>query len=571
MEDNAVRLICDVMEGYERCTGLGLNKGKTQLMVCGSENWAIGTKIFEITVVDSVSILGIKIDRKLERLNENWDNAIVKMRRYCAFWWNFGLSISGRVMVVKTYVLTQAIYLMGILSLPMEKGDQMNEIMTEFVRGRDRVIENRRKNLCAELGGYGIIDMNVMNISMKCSWIKRWKEEQTCADYPRAIVMGEGNVELDRIVRSEENDGSYSLLTDIRNCWHKLKTEFYRRGSNREEILLFENDTFTEEGRGLESVIFGRGRYTQLADRIRDIRVKDIVDDDMELQDRNLINRKFRTNISWAEYFRLREEVTRIDTELGERLDQEDSMTLNEWMESNRKGAKRFREVLVGRRSQEYKSSDPREIASGITLWGNGVAEMNRVRIELNFSAWNINCLEAGFKDFLFKLVHGKLYLNQIAAHFSDTRPQCTFCTIEEQKRLQIERIAEDSVIWNTRINGLHHESVTHLFWECQYVRRVINELGNRLAGTVGRIFTKAQFFGGLDDISIMNMKMSILIVHYIKYYIFKCRLRHRLPYFSHGIYDIGWLFEILAKREVWREQVEDIAEITQRMMTDAG
>ncbi len=64
--------------------------------------------------------------------------------------------------------------------------------------------------------------------------------------------MGEGNVELDRIVRSEENDGSYSLLADIRNCWHKLKTEFYRRGSNREEILLFENDTFTEEGRGLE-------------------------------------------------------------------------------------------------------------------------------------------------------------------------------------------------------------------------------------------------------------------------------------------------------------------------------
>jgi hypothetical protein len=80
------------------------------LMVCGSENWAIGTKIFEITVVDSVSILGIKIDSKLERLNENWDNAIVKMRRYCAFWWNFGLRISGRVMVVKTYVLTQAIY-----------------------------------------------------------------------------------------------------------------------------------------------------------------------------------------------------------------------------------------------------------------------------------------------------------------------------------------------------------------------------------------------------------------------------------------------------------------------------
>ncbi len=141
-------------------------------------------------------------------------------------------------------------------------------------------------------------------------------------------------------------------------------------------------------------MIFGRGRYTQLADRIRDMRVRDIVDEHMELLDRNLINRKFRTNISWAEYFRLREEVTRIDTELGDRLDEEEAMTLNEWMESNRKGAKRFREVLVGRRSFEYKTNDPREIASGITLWGNGVAEMNRVRIELNFSAWKNVCTQ---------------------------------------------------------------------------------------------------------------------------------------------------------------------------------
>jgi hypothetical protein len=58
---------------------------------------------------------------------------------------------------------------------------------------------------------------------------------------------------------------------------------------------VFENDTFAEEGRGLELVIFGRGRYTQLAERIRDIRVRDIVDEHMELLDRNLINRKFRT------------------------------------------------------------------------------------------------------------------------------------------------------------------------------------------------------------------------------------------------------------------------------------
>jgi hypothetical protein len=57
------------------------------------------------------------------------------MRRYCIFWGNFGLSISGRVMVVKTYLPTQAVSLMGILPLPTEYGDRMNELIIEFVKG----------------------------------------------------------------------------------------------------------------------------------------------------------------------------------------------------------------------------------------------------------------------------------------------------------------------------------------------------------------------------------------------------------------------------------------------------
>jgi len=57
------------------------------------------------------------------------------MRRYCIFSGNFVLSISGRVMAVKTYVLTQAVYLMGILPLPDEYGTRMNDLIIKFVKG----------------------------------------------------------------------------------------------------------------------------------------------------------------------------------------------------------------------------------------------------------------------------------------------------------------------------------------------------------------------------------------------------------------------------------------------------
>jgi len=74
-------------------------------------------------------------------------------------------------MAVKTYILSQTIYLMGVLPLSQQKGGEINEIMVNFIKGRDRVIENRRNFLCEDLLGYGIIDANIMNISIKCAWI----------------------------------------------------------------------------------------------------------------------------------------------------------------------------------------------------------------------------------------------------------------------------------------------------------------------------------------------------------------------------------------------------------------
>ena len=49
-------------------------------MITGGKDAQVGSTIGEITIVGNVSLLGIKIDRKLEKLNDNWDKVIEKWK-----------------------------------------------------------------------------------------------------------------------------------------------------------------------------------------------------------------------------------------------------------------------------------------------------------------------------------------------------------------------------------------------------------------------------------------------------------------------------------------------------------
>jgi hypothetical protein len=173
MSRENVQNILNILGSFFAVSGLSVNTDKTQLMVAGGDHWREGDNVHGIKIVSSVNILGVTIDRKNESGRQNWDRVINKMERLSRYWMMFGLSITRRVFVVKTYLLSQAIYLMNVLELDNEHAIRINEIMLSFVKGTDRLIERRRQTLCAELGGYGIVDVNVMDLCVKTSWIER--------------------------------------------------------------------------------------------------------------------------------------------------------------------------------------------------------------------------------------------------------------------------------------------------------------------------------------------------------------------------------------------------------------
>ncbi len=122
-------------------------------------------------------------------------------------------------------------------------------------------------------------------------------------------------------------------------------------------------------------------------------------------------------------------------------MDKKDGKSLNEFVESRKRGCKRYRMVMIGRRTNWYKEKDPKEIASAITLWGGDLVNTSRLQVELNFSSWKIMRLDSDFKNFVFKLLQGRLFLNQAMAHFANIRPACTFCIVLWKREECVEKV----------------------------------------------------------------------------------------------------------------------------------
>ena len=102
---------------------------------------------------------------------------------------------------------------------------------------------------------------------------------------------------------------------------------------------------------------------------------------------------------------------------------------------------------------------------------------------------WKIGRLNSGFKQFLFKYVHGRLYLNNVLSHIDDTLlyiddtlPCCTICKLQLDRDPNVRGLDRGGQGYQNLLGNLPRETVEHLFVECRYVRPIIlNMFNNRL------------------------------------------------------------------------------------------
>ena len=155
-----------MLKDFEGFTGLKVNVHKTKAIQIGArreyENLPFNT-------VDKIKILGIYFEngKMAMEIETNWKSKVEHIQALIRKWSKRDLSIQGKVVVVKTFLVSQLVYIMRSIGLPRLALQQINRMLYKFIWQKKfsnrRAFEKvKRSVLEAEYskGGLNMININ---------------------------------------------------------------------------------------------------------------------------------------------------------------------------------------------------------------------------------------------------------------------------------------------------------------------------------------------------------------------------------------------------------------------------
>jgi hypothetical protein len=112
MSIEAVRCILHILNCFRKLSGLYINVDKTHIMVTGVE-WGGPETIEGIKIQKECKLLGVVIDNKGKNINANWEKCKTKVRGLISYWNQYNLTLTGRVLVAKTFFDIASIFSPG--------------------------------------------------------------------------------------------------------------------------------------------------------------------------------------------------------------------------------------------------------------------------------------------------------------------------------------------------------------------------------------------------------------------------------------------------------------------------
>jgi hypothetical protein len=421
-----------------------------------------------------------------------------------------------------------------------------------------------------ECGGYGMMDMNVMDKCIKSTWIRRVKDmEREGMDYIGAAIVSMGGDCYDHIGCYVDIRREGIIVSDILTKWFEYKRDYYRTDNNILEAHIFENKGILDNGSTIENQVFIQGRYREVRDSLRRVTLRMVVDGQGRVKLKRDIEGILEIDISWVEYFRLRTNVQLLlNMSRGNGVV---GRNIGRLMSKGKIKSSTLRKKISGEGSVMFLENDPRTISSLRSLWGLRIDDKERKYIEQNLRSWTISVLDPDFKDFCFRLLHGRLYLNLAISHFSETTPGCTFCTIRKGRDLRRGGVMIGTPQYDVEILQVEPETIDHLFWSCNEVKGVIKDLINLMGGTIGEDVSVIKYWEGCELEYNVDSMLSILVVRFVQYAIYRCRNRRRLPLLASIRDDVGALMTQLDKRAKWKGGLQRIQLTCQQLLDRHG
>ena len=272
------REILSKIKEFSEVSGLYINVTKTVAMKIGTG----GEQIHEfegILFVNRIKLLGLYFSNyePANQMSINWEGRIEKLERNLTLWTRRYLTLFGKVLVLKTFGISQFVYVMKSIGLPISVLQKINRMLFSFIWSKDFKTGNtfekiKRRTLCKDLesGGLNMIDIIEMQNTFYIQWALKLitQKNENWAAIPRAMLKHVGG---EKVFYSNVSIKKFTGLAHINSEFWKqvLKTWLEINGADRLlqaykivslEAPLFNNKDITYQNKSLYlSEVVNRG------------------------------------------------------------------------------------------------------------------------------------------------------------------------------------------------------------------------------------------------------------------------------------------------------------------------
>ena len=187
-EQQNINNVLNTFDFLKEHTGFTINYDKPRLYRIGSLENSKAEKITKKQVVwtcDPINVLGIWVDYDQSTTQDlNYVPLIEKAKQITKSWTTRHLSLLGKVEVINTLIGSMFVYRMTVLPNMDDKYIKiLNNIFTNFLwDGRKSKIPLRVLTAKKDMGGLGLFDLGVKELSLKATWVQILANDEKLAN-----------------------------------------------------------------------------------------------------------------------------------------------------------------------------------------------------------------------------------------------------------------------------------------------------------------------------------------------------------------------------------------------------
>ncbi len=201
-DSNNLQGIFDEYGRLSKASGLTLNADKTEILDINETRYNVryGDEQHHLQGAKSIKLNGVLFHKDVRRMKEENFNILTnKIENMLSRWRSRQLSLLGKILIYKTFGLSQVIYILSVLGLNPHQYKRIDIMFNNFLWGRElgeasttSRIGRERLNTPMEYGGFGMIQYEKILEGIYCRQLSKMYDRAFRHPLKYIIIKNEG-------------------------------------------------------------------------------------------------------------------------------------------------------------------------------------------------------------------------------------------------------------------------------------------------------------------------------------------------------------------------------------------